>query len=231
MIIVTTLVIPPGGDAGPFDLYSDVDGYTVPFATNVSALQLQTGYSSTVPDNATSIKVVSVGICTNFIILDIDLIPTTTTTSSSTSTSTSTSSTTTSTTTSVPTTTTTTSQVYTYAGEITNNTGNTITANTAFIKVNGGMVAAATLNIPPGGTQTFSTSYTPAASVIGAGNDFTLELYTYTGVTTSNDMNQSGGTCVTTTGGFADMGTYLTATSTTTGPISCAVYTINMTIT
>ena len=86
MIIITTLVIPPGGDAGPFDLYSDADGYTVPFATNVSVLQLEAGYSSTVPDNATSIKVVSVGICTNFIILDIDLIPTTTTTSSSTST-------------------------------------------------------------------------------------------------------------------------------------------------
>jgi len=109
MIIVTTLVIPPGGDAGPFDLYSDADGYTTPFATGVSALQLQTGYSSTVPDNATSIKVVSVGICTNFIILDIDLIPPTTTTTSSSSTSTTTStstststSTTTSTTTAAP---------------------------------------------------------------------------------------------------------------------------------
>lgn len=103
MIIVTTLVIPVGGDAGPFDLYTDSDGYTVPFATNISAAALQAGYSSTVPNDATIVRVVSVGACTNFIDLDIDLLPTTTTT-----TSTSTSSTTTTTTTVAPTTTTTT---------------------------------------------------------------------------------------------------------------------------
>ena len=104
MIIVTTLVIPVGGDAGPFDLYTDSDGYAVPFATNVSAATLEAGYSSTVPNDATIVRVVSVGTCTNFINLDITLLPpTTTTTSSSSSTSTSTS-----TTTAVPATTTTT---------------------------------------------------------------------------------------------------------------------------
>ena len=91
MIIVTTLVIPPGGDAGPFNLYSDSDGYTVPFATNVSAAALQAGYSSTVPNDATTIRVMSTGLCTNFIDLNINLLPPTTTTTSSTSTSTSTS--------------------------------------------------------------------------------------------------------------------------------------------
>lgn len=101
MIIVTTLVIPPGGDVGPFNLYSDSDGYAVPFATNVSAAALQAGYSSTVPNDATIIRVISTGLCTNFIDLNINLITTTTTTSSS-STSTSTSSTTTSTTTICP---------------------------------------------------------------------------------------------------------------------------------
>jgi hypothetical protein len=101
MIIVTTLVIPPGGDVGPFNLYSDSDGYTVPFATNVSAAALQAGYSSTVPNDATIIRVISTGLCTNFIDLNINLITTTTTTSSS-STSTSTSSTTTTTTTICP---------------------------------------------------------------------------------------------------------------------------------
>jgi hypothetical protein len=99
MIIVTTLVIPPGGDAGPFNLYSDSDGYTVPFATNVSAAALQAGYSSTVPNDATTIRVMSTGLCTNFINLNINLIPPTTTTTSS---STSTSSTTTTTTTICP---------------------------------------------------------------------------------------------------------------------------------
>jgi uncharacterized protein (TIGR02145 family) len=90
MIIVTTLVIPPGGDVGPFDLYSDSDGYTVPFATNVSAAALQAGYSSTVPNDATIIRVISTGLCTNFIDLNINLITTTTTSSSSTTTSTTT---------------------------------------------------------------------------------------------------------------------------------------------
>jgi uncharacterized protein (TIGR02145 family) len=100
MIIVTTLVIPPGSDTGPFNLYSDSDGYTVPFATNVSAAALQAGYSSTVPNDATIIRVISTGLCTNFIDLNINLITTTTTTSNtSTSTSTSTSSSTTTTTT------------------------------------------------------------------------------------------------------------------------------------
>jgi hypothetical protein len=97
MIIVTTLVIPPGGDAGPFNLYSDSDGYTVPFATNVSAAALQAGYSSTVPNDATIIRVISTGLCTNFIDLNINLLTTTTTTSSSTSTSTSSTTTTTTT--------------------------------------------------------------------------------------------------------------------------------------
>jgi hypothetical protein len=143
--------------------------------------------------------------------------PTTTTTSTSTSTSTSTT-----------TTSTTTAPVYTYAGTIRNNTANTITAETAIIKVNGSSVAFVTLNIAPGATQTFSTTY--SVPVSGIGNDFTIELYTYTGVTTSNTMKQEGGDCVTSTGSFVNMGTYLRATSTTTGPSICSVYVIAMTI-
>ena len=138
--------------------------------------------------------------------------PTTTTTSTSTSTTTST----------------TTAPVYTYAGTIRNNTVNTITAETAIIKVNGSSVAFVTLNIAPGATQTFSTTY--SVPVSGIGNDFTIELYTYTGVTTSNTMKQEGGDCVTSTGSFVNMGTYLRATSTTIGPSICSVYIIAMTI-
>ena len=44
MIALITLVIPVGGSAGPFDLYSDANGYTIPFATNISAAVLITGY-------------------------------------------------------------------------------------------------------------------------------------------------------------------------------------------
>lgn len=105
---MTTLIIlniPVGGDAGPFNLYSNTDGYTTPFATGISAAALTAGYTSTVvPDGTTIIRVVSTGLCTNYIDVTINLIPTTTTTSS-----TSTSSTTTTSTTAVPTTTTTSS--------------------------------------------------------------------------------------------------------------------------
>jgi len=114
MTTLITLVIPIGGDAGPFNLFSDIDGYTVPFETGVSAAVLIAGYTtSLVPNGTTIIRVVSVGICTNHIDIQVNLIPTTTTTSSSssstsTSTSTSTSSTSSTTSTSSSSTTTTT---------------------------------------------------------------------------------------------------------------------------
>lgn len=88
-----------GLDTGPFNLYSDVDGYVTPFETGVTKPSLLVGYVSTlVPNAATIIRVKSVNeLCTNYIDLTI---PTTTTTTTSSSTSTtSTSSTTTTTTT------------------------------------------------------------------------------------------------------------------------------------
>jgi hypothetical protein len=109
MTVLITLSLPTGGDAGPFNLYSNTDGYVFPFATNISAATLLAGYTAiNVPNGTTTIRVKSVGVCTNFINAQVNLIPpTTTTTSSSTSTSTSTttstsSSTTTTTTTEVP---------------------------------------------------------------------------------------------------------------------------------
>jgi hypothetical protein len=91
-----------GADTGPFDLYSDVDGYSVPFETGVSKASLVAGYTSTlIPNGATIVRVQSDNVlCTNYI--DLYLVPTTTTTTSSTSTTTSTSSTTTTTTTAAP---------------------------------------------------------------------------------------------------------------------------------
>ena len=104
MTTLITLVLPIGGDAGPFNLYSNVGGYAIPFETNVSASALQAGYTtSLVPDGTTIIRVTSVGVCTNSIDITVGLIPTTTTTSSSSS------STSTTTSTAVPTTTTTSS--------------------------------------------------------------------------------------------------------------------------
>jgi hypothetical protein len=91
MKVLITLVLPVGGDAGPFNLYSDTDGYVTPFATNISASALIAGYTVTnVPDGTTIIKVQSVGVCTNFVNVQVNVLPTTTTTSSSSTTSTST---------------------------------------------------------------------------------------------------------------------------------------------
>jgi hypothetical protein len=121
MTILITLTLPPGGDAGPFDLYSNTDGYTIPFATNVSAAALIAGYTATnVPDGTTTIRVQSVGVCTNFVDVQVNVLPTTTTTSSSSS-----SSTTTTSTTAVPTTTTTSSSTSTSTSSSTTTTTTT----------------------------------------------------------------------------------------------------------
>ena len=115
MTVLITLVIPIGGDSGPFNLFSNIDGYTVPFETSVSAAVLVAGYTSIyVPEGTTTIRVVSTGVCTNYVDIPVNVLPTTTTTSSSstsTSTSTSTSSTSTSTTSSSSTTTSTTTGI------------------------------------------------------------------------------------------------------------------------
>jgi hypothetical protein len=82
MTVLITLT-DAGLDTGPFDLYSSSDAFTVPFETNVSKFSLTSGYiSGFVPDFATTIRVVSIGTCSNF--RDIVLSTTTTTTSSTT---------------------------------------------------------------------------------------------------------------------------------------------------
>jgi hypothetical protein len=100
MTVLITLTI-AGSDTGPFDLYSDVDGFVVPFENNVPKASLVSGYtSSLVPNGTVVIRVKSDSVCTNYIDL---IVGATTTTTTSTSTSTSTSTTTTTTTTAVPT--------------------------------------------------------------------------------------------------------------------------------
>lgn len=73
-----------GADSGPFNLYSNLDGYTTAFESGVPKASLLAGYSSsTVPDYTTTIKVLSTGQCTNSINIVLDDVITTTTTSSS----------------------------------------------------------------------------------------------------------------------------------------------------
>jgi hypothetical protein len=92
MTVLVTLTL-AGTDVGPFNLYSNVDGYTTPLATGVSRAALVAGYNLlNVPDNASVIRTQSTGTCTNY--LDILLSGATTTTTSSTSSTTTTSTTT-----------------------------------------------------------------------------------------------------------------------------------------
>lgn len=93
MTVIITLTT-AGTDTGPFNLFSNVDGYTIPFATGITRQQLLDGYpSAAVPSSTIIIKVQSLNsLCTNFILLNI---PTTTTTTSSTSSTTTTTSSTT----------------------------------------------------------------------------------------------------------------------------------------
>jgi hypothetical protein len=79
MTVLITLTT-AGADSGPFfDLYSNVDGYSVPFETGVSKSALVAGYmSSSVPNGTTIVRVYSNGLCVNYI--DLTITTTTTTT-------------------------------------------------------------------------------------------------------------------------------------------------------
>lgn len=91
MTVLITLTT-AGTNSGPFNLYSDVDGFISAFETNVPKASLVAGYSSALVPNGTSIiRVKSVGVCVNYIDIPLTGITTTTTSSSSTTTTTSTS--------------------------------------------------------------------------------------------------------------------------------------------
>ena len=71
-----------GGNTGPFNLYSNIDGYTTAFESGVDKTSLLAGYaSSLVPDYTTTVRVLSTGECTNYIDLLFSHTTTTTTTS------------------------------------------------------------------------------------------------------------------------------------------------------
>lgn len=72
--VIITLTF--GSEAGPFDLYSDVDGYVTPFVTGVPAGSFTFGYYTTiVPDGTTIIRVKSEGECINYVDLPIADLP------------------------------------------------------------------------------------------------------------------------------------------------------------
>lgn len=73
MKVLITLASNTGADTGPFNLYSDANGYSTAFATSITRAALVTGYSSTaVPADTTIVRVTSTGTCTTSIDLIVD---------------------------------------------------------------------------------------------------------------------------------------------------------------
>ena len=67
MTVLITVSIPQGSFAGPFNLLSNGDNYTAPFASNITAQDLSDGFLATnVLDGSTIIRVQSIDGCTNY---------------------------------------------------------------------------------------------------------------------------------------------------------------------
>jgi hypothetical protein len=91
--------------SGPFNIYSNIDGFLSAFLTNLTKEQLLDGYpTDLIPDGTSIIRISSSGVCYNYI--DLAIPPATTTTSTSTTSTSSTTTTSTSSTTTTSTTTT-----------------------------------------------------------------------------------------------------------------------------
>jgi hypothetical protein len=102
MTVLITLTT-AGTNSGPFNLYSNLDGYTSAFETGVSRSALLAGYpSALVPDYTTTVRVISTGVCVNYVDIAVEAIPTTTTTIAPTTTTTTTVAPTTTSTTTLP---------------------------------------------------------------------------------------------------------------------------------
>jgi hypothetical protein len=135
MISIEIGIVNIGVNAGPFDLYSDVDNFTTPFETGISKAQMEIGYvSNSAPDNSTIIRVQSTGDCDNYLDIPIAAQPTTTSTTTSTTTTTLPPTTTTSTTTTtLPPTTTTSTTTTTLPPTTTTSTTTTTTLNRVLV--------------------------------------------------------------------------------------------------
>lgn len=81
MTVLITLTT-AGTDSGPFDLYSNIDGYLSAFESGVDKTSLEAGYpSALVPDYTTIIRVRSNNeLCTNYVDITVEQSTTSTTT-------------------------------------------------------------------------------------------------------------------------------------------------------
>ncbi len=78
MTVIITLTT-AGTDTGPFNLYSNLDGYVTAFATGIDKNLLLAGYSlALVPDFTEIVRVKSTGDCLNYVDIPVNAIPPTT---------------------------------------------------------------------------------------------------------------------------------------------------------
>ena len=88
MTVLITLTT-AGDNTGPFDLYSNEDGFSTIITSGISRANLLSGYEATVPDGTTEVLLQSVGVCDRDLYLNVVGAPTTTSTTSTTSSTTS----------------------------------------------------------------------------------------------------------------------------------------------
>jgi hypothetical protein len=85
MTVLITLTT-AGSDTGPFNIYSNANGFSTIVISGVSRASLVAGYNATVPDGTTEVLVRSVGACERDLYLDVSGAPATTTSTTSTTT-------------------------------------------------------------------------------------------------------------------------------------------------
>jgi hypothetical protein len=223
-----------GIDTGPFNLYSNVDSYTTAFETNISRGILIAGYTSqVVPPGTSTIRVRSIGICTNYVDLLV-ITPTTTTTSTTVAPTTTTTTTvvpgtTTTTTTATPTTTTTTTQLITYYNVTLCGTstvsvaryvgGNVLSAGVVFQSTNGSCYTVSSVGTGPETSGTVLGQFIDCATCQGAPPPTTTTTSTSTSTSTTTSTSTSTSTTTSTT-----TATPTTTTTTTAVSILCFNY-------
>lgn len=73
---ITITLTTAGTDTGPFNLFSDIDGYVSAFVTGVSKAALLAGYTTTLaPVGTTIVRVQSNSLCNNFIDITLTIPP------------------------------------------------------------------------------------------------------------------------------------------------------------
>ena len=169
-----------GTGTGPFDLYSNVNGYSTPFETNVPKNSLVAGYTSTsVLAGTTIIRVQSTSAgCPNYVDISVVGITTSTTTTS---------------TTAAPT-----------NSQLVNNTGLTVSGTFVFsVKIGAGSfntVYSTTTSIATGASLNFFQTYYPSGFNT-SGNTFKLDVYSASGISSSNYIKMFQGS-ISATGPF-----------------------------